>query len=167
MKLPISLCVPDMQYNRRFFSNKKYQTEFESFKNQYVLWLHSKKNFSNIICNHFKSLFKRFFNLSYICENQQYVLIWYICLNHLHGQNSFDYGHFVTLRSKISVLTMVKTVLTMQMIQALGCQTVQSYSKLKTVFHAHWCIFKNIFGQTLKKILFWNNNFLNDTISCY
>ena len=41
------------------------------------------------------------------------------CLNHLHGHNSFDHGQFVNLWSKVSILTMVKMALTMQMTQAL------------------------------------------------
>ena len=40
---------------------------------------------------------------------------WIICM----VKKSFDCGQFVNLWSKISVLTMVKTILTMQMIQAL------------------------------------------------
>ena len=31
------------------------------------------------------------------------------CMNHLHGQNSFDHGQFVNLWSKTSILTMVKS----------------------------------------------------------
>ena len=42
-----------------------------------------------------------------------------LCLNLRHGQNGFDHGQNRNFTSLIDKLTMVKTVLTIQMIEAL------------------------------------------------
>ena len=53
----------------------------------------------------------------------------HLCLNHLHGQNSFEHGQFVNFWSKVSGLTV-------QMIQALGRFSCFSHSSigLSTLF---------------------------------